>query len=91
MSDKKKKKKEKGKIKYIDDGRTIVDMSAVSRYGRSSTGKDNLLRPQSTFKDKWKTYWSAVRSMILPMIITLVIITIGFFLLYVFLGGFSQP
>ncbi len=88
MSDKKKKKKEK--ITYIDDGRTIADMSSFSSNKRLDTGKDNFLRPRSTFKDKWKTYWSAVRSMIVPMLITLAIISVMFFFSYVFLGGFNQ-
>ena len=85
MSDKKKKKKEK--VKYIDDGRTIADMSAFSNGRRD---KDGFVRPTSTFKDKWKTYWSAVKSMLVPMFITLGVLTVVFFLAYVFLGGFSQ-
>lgn len=85
MSDKKKKKKEK--IKYIDDGRTIADMSAFSKGGKN---KDGFVRPPSTFKDKWKTYWSAVKSMLVPMFITLGIITVLFFLAFVFLGGFNS-
>ena len=85
MSDKKKKKKEK--VKYIDDGRTIADMSAFSK---NKKGKDGFVAPPSTFKDKWKTYWSAVKSMLIPMFITLGVLTVLFFLAYVFLGGFAQ-
>jgi hypothetical protein len=85
MSDKKKKKKEK--VKYIDDGRTIADMSAFSR---GKKGKDGFVQPPSTFKDKWNTYWSAVKSMLVPMFITLGVLTALFFLAYVFLGGFAQ-
>ncbi len=85
MSDKKKKKKEK--VKYIDDGRTIADMSAFSK-GKSK--KDGFVTPPSTFKDRWNTYWSAVKSMLVPMFITLGILTVIFFLAYVFLGGFAQ-
>ena len=84
MSDNKKKKKEK--VTYIDDGRTIADMSAFS------PKRKNSAEPQlpSTFKDRWKTYWSVVRSMLVPMFITLGILTVLFFLSYVFLGGFSK-
>lgn len=86
MSDKKKKKKEK--VTYIDDGRTIADMSAFSNSKRiSSGGKNNTVRPPSTFKDKWNTYWAAVRSMVLPMFITLGIISIVFLIAYLLLGG----
>ena len=83
-------KKKKEKITYIDDGRTIADMSAFTGRKKLDTGKDNFVRPQSTFKDKWNTYWSAVRRMIIPMFITLGIITVMFFLSYVFLGGFNK-
>ena len=85
MSDKKKKKKEK--IKYIDDGRTIVDMSGVGNRPNYANDK-NLLRPQSTLKDKWNTYWSTVKKMLLPMFITLASITIVFFFAYLAVGGF---
>ena len=88
MSNKKKKKKEK--VTYIDDGRTIADMSAFSRGGkRLDTNDKNFVRPQSTFKDRWKTYWLAVKSMLIPMVITLSILTILFFLAYALFGGFQ--
>ena len=84
MSDKKKKKE---KVKYIDDGRTIADMSAFSKNKKS---KDGFVQPPSTFKNKWNTYWSAVKSMLVPMFITLGILTVLFLLAYTVLGGFAQ-
>ena len=56
----------KEKITYIDDGRTIADMSGISgpRMGRR-------LGPGPRFKDVWNTYWSAVRMMLLPMLATI--------------------
>ena len=83
-------KKKKEKITYIDDGRTIADMSAFTGRKKHDTDKNNFVRPQSTFKDKWKTYWTAVARMIIPMFITLGIITLMFFFSYVFLGGFNN-
>ena len=55
--------RKKEKITYVDDGRTLADMSGFSgpRMGRR-------LGPSPRFKDVWKTYWNAVRMMFLPML-----------------------
>ena len=60
--------KKKEKITYVDDGRTIADMSNV-------TGPwDHMSRPKyvpgPSFKEAWKTYWNAVRMMFVPMLVT---------------------
>ena len=55
----------KEKIKYVDDGRTIADMSGVSG---PRLGKRNPYSPGPSFKEVWKTYWSAVKMMIIPMV-----------------------
>ena len=60
----KKEKKKKEKIRYIDDGRTISDMSGVhDSMGWAKGGST------SSFGDIWKTYWNAVRMMFLPMLV----------------------
>lgn len=63
MSDKKLKKE---KVVYIDDGRTIADMSGLpqrSRWMHRGT--------TSSFRDIWRTYWSAVRMMFRPMLVVI--------------------
>lgn len=89
MSDKKKKqKKKKEKITYIDDGRTIADMSGTTKGGAilpGNTGKSKSGRSNSTFKDVWKTYWGAVKMMLVPMLVTLGIISVAFLLMYLFM------
>lgn len=60
----KKDKQKKEKITYIDDGRTIADMSGVT--GGSNWTKQGT---SSSFKDIWRTYWSAVRMMIKPTLV----------------------
>lgn len=56
--------KNKEKITYIDDGRTIADMSDVKG------GMDWLRKgTTSSFGDVWRTYWSAVRMMLLPTLV----------------------
>lgn len=70
------KNKKKKKTIYIDDGRTIADMSSVSSAplaGRSST---------SSWKERAKTYFSSVKLMILPMLLVLGLIGIAFLMLY---------
>ncbi|MBQ2729798.1 MAG: hypothetical protein IJF69_03400 [Clostridia bacterium] len=62
MKDKKRKKE---KIRYVDDGRTIADMSGLK--GNMDWTKHGT---SSRFSDIWKTYWNAVRMMFLPMLVT---------------------
>ena len=52
------------KPKYVDDGRTLADMSGVGgpRFHRSQHAS------RSTGKEKWDTYWAAVRMMFVPML-----------------------
>lgn len=61
MSDKDKQKKEK--VVYVDDGRTIADMSGVqggaSKYFKGTPS-------YSTGKEKWTTFFDAFRMMLLP-------------------------
>ena len=78
MSDKKKKKE---KIKYIDDGRTIADMSGISR--RPLIYSAPKVKQPFRGRAIWKTYWSAVRMMILPMFVTIGFIIILYLLLTV--------
>lgn len=75
-------KKKKKKTVYVDDGRSIVDMSAVGR-GRPLNNSD--LAPRATFKDKARTYFAAVKQMFLPMLATMGAITVAFLILYLIL------
>ena len=75
---KKTEKKKKEKVTYIDDGRTIADMSGVGFGGYAS--RDG--RRRSSFREKWRTYWEAVKMMFIPMLMVLGIISVTFLLLY---------
>ena len=83
---KKEKKAKRPKITYIDDGRTIADMSSVSGSRRpqkiDSNGKVSSTRPPSTLKDQWQTYIGAVKMMFVPMLVVLGIITLAFLIMY---------
>ncbi len=73
MGDKKKKKKEK--ITYIDDGRSLADMSGI-RGGGGARG---------SLKDQAKTFFSAMKMMVLPMLATMGIIAVAFFIMWLLL------
>ena len=73
--------KKKEKITYVDDGRTIADMSGVTG-GRSYLSRPSYV-PGPSFKQAWKTYWNAVRMMFLPMLAVIGIISIAFLILFV--------
>ena len=77
MSNKKKKK-----TIYVDDGRTIADMSGLGGTGYPS----NSAPLKSGFREKMRTYFQSVKMMILPMFITLFIIAAAFGILYLLLS-----
>ena len=60
--------RKKEKITYIDDGRTVADMSGLSP-GPRLGGNPGRLRPG--FKEVWNTYWNAVKMMFVPMLVVI--------------------
>lgn len=80
----KKQKKQKEKIVYYDDNSPIADMSAVNKSGKRQPPPPP--RVQSTAREKWNTYWGAVKRMFLPMLFVLGIIGI-LYLLMMWIGG----
>lgn len=76
-------KDKKKKVKYIDDGRTVADMSGVGK--RRPERLERLDRPDSSFKAQWNTYWRTVKAMFLPMLVVLGIICIAFGIMYILL------
>ena len=87
-----KNKKKKEKPIYIDDGSTIADMSGVGKSGKreskSASAQDpQLLRPRSTLKEQRDTYFSAVKMMFLPMLVTIGIISVAFLILWLAFGS----
>jgi hypothetical protein len=43
---------------------------------------------KSTFREKWDTYWSAVKMMVIPMCIALLIIAVLYFVIMFAAGNF---
>ena len=71
--------KKKEKITYVDDGRTLADMSGV---GGSRLTDRNPHRPRPAFKEVWKTYWSAVKMMVKPMLVVIAALCVMYLLAY---------
>lgn len=71
--------KKKEKIKYIDDGRTIADMSNVHTGRRLGS---NPYWPPLKFKEVVKTYFSAVKMMFMPMLVVIVGLCVIYMVLY---------
>ena len=78
-------KKKKDKVIYYDDGMTICDMSRVNKKGEKQDPPPP--RRQSTASEKWKTYWTAVQQMLLPMAIVLCILGALYFLIMIISGN----
>ena len=72
--------KKKEKITYIDDGRTLADMSGVS--GPRLTR--NAFKPAPRFKEVWATYWNAVKMMFLPMLAVIGALVVIYGVIYLF-------
>lgn len=84
MSKKQKKKREK--ITYVDDGRTVADMSFTRGADGGSSRESKAPAPASSWKEKLRTYFESVKVMILPMLITMALIGVAFLLLYLMIS-----
>ena len=80
MSKKGKNKKKKEKVRYIDDGRTIADMSGVS--GLRYSGP----RSRSTLREQKNTFFAAQRRMFVPMLVVIGLLTAIFLIAYLLLS-----
>ena len=70
MAKEKKPKQKKPKVTYIDDGRTIADMSGTRGGLFSSSKKKERTKPTiSSQQTPFQTYWNAVRMMFVPMLV----------------------
>ena len=74
--------KKKEKVVYIDDGRTLADMSNVSAPGFNRKPG----RISAPLKEQWKTYKAAVKMMLKPMLFVVLAMVIAFAVLYILLS-----
>jgi len=68
----------KKKTVWVDDGRTIADMSGIDHPRLSR----NRYAPGSSAKDKWATYWNAVKMMFVPMLVTMTAIGVIYLIIW---------
>lgn len=87
--EKENKKPKKEKIVYIDDGSTVVDMSALDESRRRFKRKDPDERQRPKVLEHFKTYFQSVKIMILPMLVVVGLISVAFLLLWLLMGGFQ--
>ena len=73
--------KKKEKVVYVDDGRSLADMSGVSSPGLSGAPS----RYRASFKEQWQTYWSAVKMMIKPMLFVIGALAVAYGIMYLLL------
>lgn len=76
------KKQKKEKIVYVDDGSTVVDMSALD----SSRGKVAREPVEHSSRPRWRqiidTYIESVKMMLLPMLVFMGAITVVFLIVW---------
>ena len=74
-------RKKKEKVTYIDDGRTIADMSNVS--GGWTKSDRSPYTPRPAFKEMWQTYWAATKMMVKPTLVVVLGLVVIYAILYV--------
>ena len=74
-------KKKKEKVVYVDDGRTLADMSGVG--GPRLSRKPGQV--SSSMHDQWQTYKVAVKMMVRPMLVVITAMTIVYLVFYLLL------
>jgi hypothetical protein len=86
------KKEKKQKIKYVDDGSTIADMSGLNgeHSSKDKPKKERAARPRqqlarSSGKEIFRTYIESVKLMFLPMLAVLGLLAVAFLLVYLML------
>lgn len=83
MTEKGKKKKEK--ITYVDDGRTIADMSGIGSRGYTPPKKDGYAKPLrylSPLREQLRTFFDAMGFMLLPTMAIVGILLLAFAIIY---------
>ena len=83
MADKQKKPK-KEKIRYVDDGSTVVDMQPLTDANRRPGQKPHQSGAKGTLREQLRTYFAAVKLMLVPMLVTLGIIFVSFLITWIF-------
>lgn len=91
----KKEKKKRERTVWIDDGRTIADMSSLPSRGLGKSLSDaapkremsetekQFYKAQPKWREYLATYFAAVKMMFLPMLAVIGVICLAFLILYI--------
>lgn len=84
MSKENEKKQKKEKIVYVDDGSTVVDMSALGtdRKAPRNTMYSSVKKSKARWREILDTYLESMRMMLIPMLIVMGLITVVFGVLW---------
>ena len=93
MGKEKQPKKKKEKVTYIDDGRTLADMSLVggAKRSKAESPRKEKVQPSllkgshSSLREQADTFFGAMRMMFFPMLVVIGIICIAFLILWLLL------
>ncbi|MBQ7378194.1 MAG: hypothetical protein IJW70_00780 [Clostridia bacterium] len=77
------KKEKKQKIRYVDDGSTVVDMQPLEDANRRPGQKPRDPGVKGTLREQARTYFAAVKLMFWSMMITLGIIFVSFLITWI--------
>lgn len=81
---KREKKPKKEKVRYVDDGSTVVDMQPLADANRRPWQKPRTEGAKGTLREQVRTYFAAVKLMLVPMLVTLGIIFVSFLVTWIF-------
>ena len=82
------KKPKKEKVTYIDDGRTIADMSGISRKGYTDPSSHRHGKPSrfhSPLREQLRTFFDAMGFMLLPTLVMVGLLIAAFLIVYLIL------
>ena len=78
----------KEKITWVDDGRTIADMSGVGGRGYTDPKESKYARPSrysAPMKEKLRTFFDAMGFMLLPTLAIVGLLCLTFLIVYIIL------
>ena len=81
-------KKKKEKITWVDDGRTIADMSGIGRKGYTDPNTNRHGRPSryhAPLKEQLRTFFDAMGFMLLPTLAIVGLLIVTFLIVYLLL------
>ncbi len=86
----KKPKNQREKVRYVDDGSTVIDMSGLNPDRPRLLPRMRAGKPAPTTRrgQIWQTYKDAVRAMVGPMLVFIGGMTVVFFLVWLIFGFF---